>query len=50
MMDSIGRYQLSERIGAGGQATVYLAYDTVLNRTVAVKVINQPVSSDPVYA
>ena len=49
MLERIGRYQLRERIGAGGQATVYLGQDTVLNRTVAVKVMNQPVSSNRDY-
>ena len=49
MLQSIGRYELIERIGAGGQATVYLAEDTILERKVAVKVMNQPVSSNTDY-
>ena len=44
MLERIDRYILRERIGAGGQATVYLAEDTVLKRNVAVKVMNQLVS------
>ncbi|MDC0035622.1 protein kinase [Chloroflexi bacterium] len=50
MLESIGRYRLIQRIGAGGQATVYSAEDTLLRRLVAVKVMNQLVSSDPQYA
>ena len=41
MLEQIGRYQLRERIGAGGQANVYLAQDSLLDIPVAVKVMNQ---------
>ena len=50
MLERIGRYELRERIGAGGQATVYLAEDTLLQREVAVKVMTQLSSSNEEYS
>ena len=49
MLQRIGRYEVLERIASGGQGTVYRARDTVLDRVVAVKVINQSIAEDPAY-
>ena len=49
MLQRIGRYEILERIATGGQGTVYRARDTVLDRIVAVKVINQSIADDPAY-
>lgn len=40
------RYQLLSTIGSGGMAMVYQARDTVLERTVAIKVLRQDFSND----
>ena len=41
------RYELSERLGSGGMAEVYLGRDRVLGRTVAVKTLLLQFASDP---
>jgi serine/threonine-protein kinase len=38
----LGKYQIVDRLGAGGFGTVYLALDRLLNRKVALKVPHQP--------
>lgn len=40
------RYQIIRTIGEGGMANVYLAYDTILNRNVAVKILRGDLASD----
>lgn len=41
-----GRYQVLDKLGAGGMAVVYKAQDTVLNRIVTVKVLREQFTSD----
>jgi eukaryotic-like serine/threonine-protein kinase len=38
-LKSLGKYQIKKRIGAGGMGAVYLALDSDLKRTVALKVL-----------
>ncbi len=40
------RYQILKSIGEGGMANVYLAYDTILDRNVAVKVLRGDLAGD----
>ncbi|MEE2757069.1 MAG: serine/threonine-protein kinase [Myxococcota bacterium] len=42
-----GRYQLNEVIGRGGMGTVYAAEQPSVGRTVAVKVLNQEFTENP---
>jgi eukaryotic-like serine/threonine-protein kinase len=41
-----GRYRLDAQIGRGGMSTVYRAFDTVLERTVAIKLMHREIASD----
>jgi len=41
-----GRYRLDARIGRGGMSTVYRAFDTVLERPVAIKLLHAGIAAD----
>lgn len=43
------RYELVEKIGGGGMSNVYKAKCKVLNRYVAVKILRQELTSDPLF-
>ena len=41
-----GRYRLDARIGAGGMSMVFRAFDTVLEREVAIKLMHSDIAAD----
>lgn len=41
-----GRYEVISRVGGGGMAVVYKARDVLLNRHVAIKVLNESLAND----
>ena len=43
----VGRYRLGHRLGRGGMGTVYEAFDTTLDRRVAVKLIRPDLTANP---
>jgi eukaryotic-like serine/threonine-protein kinase len=43
------RYELKNAVGKGGMSTVYCAYDTQLERTVALKILHEHFSEDDDY-
>jgi serine/threonine protein kinase len=42
-----GPYEIQSPLGAGGMGEVYRALDTRLNRTVAIKILSEHLSTDP---
>src|SRR3954453_6792169 len=44
-----GPYELNSLIGVGGMGEVYRAYDTIKDRTVALKVLRAAMAADPTY-
>src|SRR3954449_381426 len=41
-----GRYRLDAQVGSGGMSTVYRAFDTTLERRVAIKLMHRPLAQD----
>ena len=41
-----GRYEILKYIGGGGMSRVYLAHDIILDRDVAIKVLNYDFSNE----
>jgi serine/threonine protein kinase len=47
--ERIGKYEIREQLGSGGQAIVYKAYDALLDRFVAIKQIAPNLAQDEDY-
>ena len=43
------RYELKETVGTGGMSTVYCAFDTLLERNVALKILHEQFGQDEEY-
>ena len=43
----LGKYELRERLGHGGMAEVWKAFDTQLKRYVAIKILHPKLLEDP---
>src|ERR1700752_1750153 len=46
---TLGQFRVVERIGAGGMATVFKAYQPTLDRYVAIKVLPAYHAQDPIF-
>ncbi len=46
MLETLGHYNVLDRIGAGGMGEVYRARDTRLGRTVAIKLLPAALAED----
>ena len=46
---SFGNYQLIELLGRGGMGEVWRAHDTIIDRTVAIKILPAEISKDEVF-
>src|SRR4051812_25804001 len=42
----LGRYEVRSKIGEGGMGEVYLAFDTELDRSVAIKILPASIAAD----
>jgi eukaryotic-like serine/threonine-protein kinase len=45
----LGQYEIRSPLGAGGMGEVYRAHDTRLDREVAIKVLPESLTADPVH-
>src|SRR6266446_10932355 len=45
----LGKYELHQRLGRGGMAEVWKAFDTQLQRYVALKILHADLQNDPTF-
>ena len=45
----LGKYEMRERLGRGGMAEVWKAFDTQLHRYVAIKLMHADLQNDPEF-
>lgn len=48
-LNRLERYEIRERLGAGGMARVYRAWDTHLERLVAIKILHEHLADDDTF-
>ena len=47
MIDALGHFRILSQFGTGGMGDVFRARDTILGRTVIIKVIPRTITADP---
>lgn len=47
MLQRLGKYELHQPLGQGGMAEVWKAFDTQLQRNVAIKLLRPNLQDDP---
>jgi serine/threonine protein kinase len=45
--ETLGKYEIRKKLGQGGMGTVYLAYDPMIEREVAIKVLTAQIAAKP---
>jgi serine/threonine-protein kinase len=48
-MDKIGKYEIIQKVGSGGMAHVFVAFDPDLKRQVAIKMMSGSLTRDPEF-
>ena len=48
LLTRLGKYEIERKLGSGGMGTVFLAKDSDLKRTVALKVLSKDKAENPV--